>query len=788
MAPCCLRSVSALSHPVSSPSHSTWSQSRVNTRARSLQITGHSLFSASLSSLSNGVSVRLNSSCGRCAESLALRVAAVATDSVAVESETLTSEAEFGKGAEGCAETYAYQAEVSRLLDLIVHSLYSHSEVFLRELVSNASDALDKLRFLSVTEPDLLANNSELAIRIRSDKDQGILVIQDSGIGMTKDELIHSLGTIAQSGTANFLKALKENKDTLGGDNTLIGKFGVGFYSAFLVAEKVAVSSKHPRSNKQYVWEAEANSNAFIVREETNPDYFLERGTAVILYLKEDALDFTDPAKIQDLVKSYSQFLSFPIYVGREKPGAAKAPTEDAGEAEKEKKAYSYELVNEVKPIWMRRPREITKDEYHSFYKTTFGERLDPMAYTHFNTEGEVEFKSLLYIPGMAPFSSDESTSKLKNIKLYVKRVFISDDFNGELFPRYLAFMKGIVDSNDLPLNVSRELLQESRIVNLMRKRLTKKSFDLFDSIMKRENKEDYKKFWRNYGKYIKMGITEDKENHKRLSSFLQYYSSKHQEEMTSLKDYVDNMKEDQQAIYYFSSESVKSARNAPFMEKLVERGYEVLFLTESLDEVSINALKSYKGKDFVDVSKEEFDLDDEEGQEQLEEEFGPLCDWMKEKLGERIARVEVSRRLSTSPCALISGKHGWSANMERIMRAQNLGDTPGLREYMASTRILEINPKSSIIQYLDDARMAGKSGTSDLIELLYETALMSSGFAPEDPAGFGSRIYDMISASVDGDNDGYGAQQADIPAVDYVPPPNVEYYEPRTVVEPEIV
>ncbi|MCO5587240.1 hypothetical protein L7F22_041187 [Adiantum nelumboides] len=788
MAPCCLRSVSALSHPVSSPSHSTSSQSRVNNRARSLQVTGRSLFPASVSSLSNGVSARLNSSRGRCAESLALRVAAVATDSVAVESETLTSKDEFGKGAEGSAERYAYQAEVSRLLDLIVHSLYSHSEVFLRELVSNASDALDKLRFLSVTEPDLLASNSELAIRIRSDKDQGILVIQDSGIGMTKDELIHSLGTIAQSGTANFLKALKENKDTLGGDNTLIGKFGVGFYSAFLVAEKVAVSSKHPSSDKQYVWEAEANSNAFIVREETNPDYFLERGTAVILYLKEDALDFTDPAKIQDLVKSYSQFLSFPIYVGREKPGAAKAPTEDVGEAEKEKKAYSYELVNEVKPIWMRRPREITKEEYDSFYKTTFGERLDPMAYTHFNTEGEVEFKSLLYIPGMAPFSSDESTSKLKNIKLYVKRVFISDDFHGELFPRYLAFMKGIVDSNDLPLNVSRELLQESRIVNLMRKRLTKKSFDLFDSIMKRENKEDYKKFWRNYGKYIKMGITEDKENHKRLSSFLQYYSSKHQEEMTSLKDYVDNMKEDQQAIYYFSSESVKSARNAPFMEKLVERGYEVLFLTEPLDEVSINALKSYKGKDFVDVSKEEFDLDDEEGQEQLEEEFGPLCDWLKEKLGERIARVEVSRRLSTSPCALISGKHGWSANMERIMRAQNLGDTPGLREYMASTRILEINPKSSIIQYLDDARMAGKSGTSDLIELLYETALMSSGFVPEDPAGFGSRIYDMISASVDGDNDGYAAQQADIPAVDNVPPPNVEYYEPRTVVEPEIV
>eukprot|EP00250_Pteridium_aquilinum_P019407 c24419_g2_i1 orf=224-2569(+) len=781
MAPCCLRSISAISQPLASPSHSASSESHSTSSARSLKVTRHAV-----NSLRQSPSLSLANSSSPWSKSAlpVSRVAAVATDAVASESETANPGVESEKQIEGSGEKYVYQAEVSRLLDIIVHSLYSHTEVFLRELVSNSSDALDKLRFLSVTDPGLLGNNPELAIKIRSDKDERILVIEDSGIGMTKEDLINSLGTIAQSGTANFMKALKENKDTLGGDSGLIGRFGVGFYSAFLVAEKVAVSSKHPNSEKQYVWEAEANSDAFVVREETNPDYFLERGTAVILHLKEDAMDYLDPTKIQDLVKSYSQFIAFPIYLGREKPGAAKAPSEGV-EVEKEKKAYSYELVNDVKPIWMRRPKEITKDEYHSFYKTTYGERLDPMAYTHFNTEGEVEFKSLLYIPGMAPFSSDESTAKLKNIKLYVKRVFISDDFHGELFPRYLAFMKGVVDSNDLPLNVSRELLQESRIVNLMRKRLTKKTFDLFDSIMKREDKEDYKKFWRNYGKYIKMGISEDKDNQKRLSSFLRYYSSKHQDEMTSLNAYVDNMKEDQQAIYYFSSESVKSARNAPFMEKLVERGYEVLFLTEPLDELSISALKSFKGKDFVDVSKEDFELDDDEGQEQLEEEFGPLCDWMKDKLGERIARVEVSRRLSTSPCALISGKHGWSANMERIMRAQNLGDTPGLREYMASTRILEINPKSSIIQYLDDARLAGKSGTSEIIELLYETALMSSGFAPEDPAGFGSRIYDLIATSVDESYQGNEEFDGKDGAAE---PPRVEYYEPRTIVEPEVV
>ncbi|KAH7373796.1 hypothetical protein KP509_17G075400 [Ceratopteris richardii] len=785
MANCYLRSLSGMPHPPNSISEPPASHSRVVIKPGPFKAVASNQSSISLS-LTNVTSTFCNSSANKIPKSSSSRTCAVAAEPVISESEDRT---ESGNGVESKEEKYAYQAEVSKLLDLIVHSLYSHTEIFLRELVSNASDALDKLRFLSVTEPELMGNDPELAIKIRSDKDQGILVIQDSGIGMTKDDLISSLGTIAQSGTANFVKALKENKDTLGGDSSLIGRFGVGFYSSFLVAKKVVVSSKHPKSDKQYVWEADADSSAFIVREETDPDYFLERGTAVILYLKEDAMDYADPNKIQELVKSYSQFLSFPIYVGREKAGATKVSTEDSGES-KDKKTYSYELVNEIKPIWMRSPREITKEEYHSFYKTTYGERLDPMAYTHFNTEGEVEFKSLLYIPGMAPFSSDKTTSEHKNIRLYVKRVFISDNFHGDLFPHYLSFMKGVVDSNDLPLNVSRELLQESRIVNLMKKRLTKKTFDLFESIMKSENKEDYKKFWRNYGKYIKMGVTEDKGNHKRLSSFLRYYSSKHQEEMTSLKEYVDNMKEDQEFIYYFSSESVKSARNAPFMEKLVERGYEVLFLTEPLDEVSINALKTYEGKEFVDVSKEDFELDDEEGQEQLEEEFGPLCDWMKEKLGERIARVEVSRRLTTSPCALISGKHGWSPNMERIMRAQNLGDTPGLREYMASTRILEINPKSSIIQYLDDARMAGKSGTSDLVELLYETALMSSGFIPEDPAGFGARIYDMIATSVDADSKSYEGYQDEEAAQNYedIQPPNVEYYEPQTVVEPEIV
>lgn len=651
-------------------------------------------------------------------------------------------------------EKHSYQAEVSRLLDLIVHSLYSHKEVFLRELVSNASDALDKLRFLSTTDPTLLGAETELAIRIRADTDKKLLIITDSGIGMTKDELITSLGTIAQSGTANFVKALKENKEGLAGSSNLIGKFGVGFYSAFLVANKVAVSTKNPKSEKQWVWEAEADSSSFVIREETNPDFLIPRGTSVILHLKEEAHQYTSSIKIQDLVKNYSQFISFPIYVGTEKHRQLEVKDEAAAAEGKEatktklEKYYTYDIVNEDKPIWLRSPKEVTKEQYHAYFKKTYDKHLEPMAYTHFSTEGEVEFKTLLYIPGMAPIGADEGGKK--NIKMYVKRVFISDDFHGELFPRYLSFMKGVVDSDDLPLNVSRELLQESRIVRLMRKRLVKKSFDLFESLARSDNKEDYKRFYKNFGKYIKLGVTEDHDNRKRLAHFLRFYSSHHQEEMTSLKAYLDNMKPDQKCIYYFSSESVKSARNAPFLEQLNNKGYEVLFMTEPLDEVSAQHLKYYEGKKFVDVSKETFDLGGDDGElDRLEKEYGMLCDWMKQKLGEKVARVEVSRRLSSSPCVLVSGKDGWSANMERIMRAQNLGDTPGLREYMMSTRVFEINCNHPIIQDLDAARKEGKPGANQIVELLYETALLSSGFAPEDPAGFGTKVYELMSSGI---------------------------------------
>ncbi|KAF3663961.1 putative alpha/beta hydrolase domain-containing protein 17C-like [Capsicum annuum] len=673
------------------------------------------------------------------------------------------------ESTESSGETHEYQAEVSRLLDLIVHSLYSHKEVFLRELVSNASDALDKLRFLSLTEPSLLGDSGELEIRIKPDPDNGTITITDTGIGMTKEELIDCLGTIAQSGTSKFLKALKENKD-LGADNGLIGQFGVGFYSAFLVAQKVVVSTKSPKSDKQFVWEAEADSSSYVIREETNPENLLHRGTQITLYLRDDdKYEYSEPRKIQDLVKNYSQFVSFPIYTWQEKSRTVEVeeeeePKEGEENTEEEKKKtkktktekyWDWELTNETKPIWMRNPKEVEKEQYQEFYKKTFNEFLDPLAYTHFTTEGEVEFRSVLYIPGMAPLNNEDVVNpKTKNIRLYVKRVFISDDFDGELFPRYLSFVKGVVDSNDLPLNVSREILQESRIVRIMRKRLVRKTFDMIQDLSESENKEDYKKFWENFGKFVKLGCIEDTGNHKRITPLLRFFSSKSEEELISLDDYIENMVENQKAIYYLATDSLQSARTAPFLEKLVQKGIEVLYLVEPIDEVAIQNLQTYKEKKFVDISKEDLELDDDDEVKEREtkQEYNLLCDWIKQQLGDKVAKVQVSKRLSSSPCVLVSGKFGWSANMERLMRAQTLGDTSTL-EFMRGRRILEVNPDHPIIKDLNAAckNSPDSSDARRAVELLYDTALISSGFTPDSPAELGNKIYEMMAMALGG-------------------------------------
>ncbi|KAG6426175.1 hypothetical protein SASPL_110393 [Salvia splendens] len=631
---------------------------------------------------------------------------------------------------ESSGETFEYQAEVSRLMDLIVHSLYSHKEVFLRELVSNASDALDKLRFLSVTQPELLGDSGELEIRIKPDPDNGTITITDTGIGMTKEELIDCLGTIAQSGTSRFLKALKENQD-LGSDNSLIGQFGVGFYSAFLIAKRVVVSTKSPRSDKQYVWESVADSSSYSIREETNPSKLISRGTQITLYLRG------------------------------EKKKVKKTKTE---------KYWDWELTNETKPIWMRNPKEVEKEQYQEFYKKAFNEFLDPLTYTHFTTEGEVEFRSVLYIPGMAPLNNEEVINpKTKNIRLYVKRVFISDDFDGELFPRYLSFVKGVVDSDDLPLNVSREILQESRIVRIMRKRLVRKTFDMIQDLSEGENKEDYKKFWENFGKFLKLGCIEDTGNHKRITPLLRFLSSKSDEDLISLDDYIENMGENQKAIYYLATDSLKSAKSAPFVEKLIQKGIEVLYLVEPIDEVAIQNIDTYKEKKFVDISKEDLELGDEDevSERENKQEYNLLCDWIKQQLGEKVAKVQVSKRLASSPCVLVSSKFGWSANMERLMRAQTLGDQSSL-EFMRGRRILEINPDHPVVKDLNAAckNAPENADAKRAVELLYDTALISSGFTPDSPAELSNKIYEMMAMALGGrwgrsedDEEGEGAE-----------------------------
>ncbi|KAG8364481.1 hypothetical protein BUALT_Bualt18G0001800 [Buddleja alternifolia] len=709
------------------------------------------------------------------------------------------------------AEKFEYQAEVSRLMDLIVNSLYSNKEVFLRELIrhvlgaifhpSNASDALDKLRFLSVTDNQLLKDGVDLDIRIQTDKDNGIITITDTGIGMMHQELVDCLGTIAQSGTAKFLKALKDSKDA-GTDSNLIGQFGVGFYSAFLVAERVEVSTKSPKSDKQYVWEGEANSSSYTIREETDPAKLIPRGTRLTLYLKRDDKGFAHPEKIQKLVKNYSQFVSFPIYTWQEKgytkevevdedPTEASKAEQD-GQTEKKKKTktvveryWDWELTNETQPIWLRNPKEVTTEEYNEFYKNTFNEYLEPLASSHFTTEGEVEFRSILYVPSIAPTGKDDIVNpKTKNIRLYVKRVFISDDFDGELFPRYLSFIKGVVDSNDLPLNVSREILQESRIVRIMRKRLVRKAFDMILGISMSENRDDYEKFWENFGKHIKLGCIEDRENHKRIAPLLRFSSSQSEEDMISLDEYVENMKAEQKDIYYIAADSVASARNTPFLEKLLEKDIEVLFLVDPIDEIAIQNLKSYKEKNFVDISKEDLDLGDknEEKEKEIKQEFGQTCDWIKKRLGDKVASVQVSNRLSSSPCVLASGKFGWSANMERLMKAQTVGD-PSSLEFMRSRRVFEINPEHPIIKTLNAACKSNPNDQEALraIDLMYDTALISSGFTPESPAQLGGKIYEMMNMALLGK---WGASPSDAFQQEQVKPTVPETVEAE-VVEP---
>ena len=660
-------------------------------------------------------------------------------------------------------DTFAFSADISQLMSLIINTMYSNKEIFLRELISNASDSLNKIRYLSLTESSQLDSDKDLMVQIIPNKSNKTLTIRDTGIGMTKSDLVNNLGTIAKSGTKGFMEAFSS-----GADITMIGQFGIGFYSAYLVADKVDVYSKHNSENEQHCWSSSA-SGSFTVKVDNDTEK-ISRGTRIVLHLKEDMKEYLEEKTLKDLVKKHSEFIDFPISLQVEKTKEetvddvetveelddSSPKVEDITEKKQKviKTVYNeLELLNQQKPIWMKKKEDVSKDEYSSFYKSISNDWDDYLYNDQFSVEGQIEFKSVLFVPKKAPFNMfDDYNTKKSNIKLYVRRVFIMDDCT-ELIPQYLSFVKGIVDSEDLPLNISREILQENKILKVIKKNITKRCLQMFSDLS--ENKDDYKTFYEQFSKNIKLGVHEDAVNMSKIAKLLRYSSIQNQDEMTSLDNYISNMPEGQDNIYYITGDSLDSVRNSPFLEKLKLKGYDVLFMVDPIDEYVMMRLTDYENKKFVSVTKEGLNFGETDSEKQKFEEDKKdtenLCETMRDILSENIEKVVVSNRLSESPCCLVSSQYGLSANMERIMKAEVLRSNTGLG-MNSSKKIMEINPSHPIIKALSNRINTDKESKSnkDLVWLLYDTTLLSSGFTNNNPVQFSNRILKLISLGLD--------------------------------------
>jgi molecular chaperone HtpG len=621
-------------------------------------------------------------------------------------------------------ETLGFQTEVKQLLQLMIHSLYSNREIFLRELISNASDACDKLRFEAVTNAALYGDDSDLKIRVTVDEAAGTVTIADNGIGMSRDEVIANIGTIAKSGTKEFFAKLSGDEKK---DAHLIGQFGVGFYSAFIVADRVTLTTRRAGETDATRWESTGDGEFTLEKVEKS-----SRGTEVTLHMKEDAKEFVEDWNLRTIIRKYSDHIQMPIVMKK-------------SEWDEEKKANVLtdedETVNRASALWTRAKNDITEEQYEEFYKHVSHDWEKPLAWTHARVEGKQEYTELLYVPAKAPFDMFDRERK-HGVKLYVKRVFIMDDAE-QLLPRYLRFVKGVIDSNDLPLNVSREILQQSKDVEAIKNGCVKKVLGLLDDLAENA-KEKYTAFWGAFGRVFKEGIGEDYANKERIAKLCRFASTHNADDTqnVSFADYVARMKHGQEKIYYATADSFAAAKNSPHLEVFKKKGIEVLLLTEPVDEWWLGQFEEFEGKKLASVAKGDLDLgalaDEAEKKEteKITEELKPLIEKIKASLGERVKEVRVTHRLTDSPACLVVDEHELSGNLERMLKAAG-------QKVPASKPILEINPTHPMVEKLkagvDDAEF------SDWSHLLFEQSMLAEGGQLEDPAGFVKRLNQLM-------------------------------------------
>jgi len=620
-------------------------------------------------------------------------------------------------------ETRGFQTEAKQLLHLMIHSLYSNREIFLRELVSNASDAADKLRFEAVSNGDLYEGDADLKIRVNFDKDAKTITISDNGIGMSRDEVIENLGTIAKSGTASFMQKLSGDQKK---DAQLIGQFGVGFYSAFIVADRVVVTTRRAGlpASEAVRWECSGDAEFSVETVEK-----ISRGMTVELHLKDDALEFADDWRLRSIIKKYSDHIAIPVVMTKKT---------SVGEGAKEPED---EVINTATALWTRSRSDVTDEEYKEFYKHVSHDYAEPLSWSHNRVEGNLDYTSLLYIPARAPFDLYNRDAS-RGVKLYVQRTFIMDDAE-QFLPLYLRFIKGVVDSNDLSLNVSREILQKDPNIDTMRGALTKRVLDMLSKLAKSEP-ENYSKFWKEFGQVMKEGPAEDFANREKIAKLLRFASTHTEtpEQDQSLEDYVSRMKEGQEKIYYIAAENFNTAKNSPHLEVFRKKGIEVLLLSDRVDEWLMSHLSEFDGKSLQDVGKGELDLgkldteEEKQAKEKVAEQLKPLLDRVKIALTEQVAEVRVTDRLTDSPACVVVAEHDMGAQMRRILEAagQKLPDTKP---------IFELNPEHPLVKKLEQE--ANDTRFADLAHILFDQANLAEGAQLQDPAAYVQRLNKLL-------------------------------------------